>query len=409
MADADAVIRAIARLFGVSRIGATPLEGEALLSENPVISIVSHFGGMDDPRSDDGKRHTLQDVLAVAIVAVLCGADSWPEVEAFGRAKLIWFHTFLELPHGLPTHYTFRRVFAHLDPEQFRDSFMSWVCAVYEMTQGQVVAIDGKTLRRSHDRLLDREAIQMVSAWAQEDHLVLGQVKVEEGSNEIGAIPRLLKMLKLAGCIVTIDAIGCQKAFTRMITDREGDYVLAVKKNQGHLYQDVKDLFDEIDHSDISFIEHDYHETTEKDHGRIEIRRCWALSDQECLDYLRDREGWIGVQSLVMVKSKRAIDGTWSEQVRYFISSLPGEAKRLLAAVRGHWGIENSLHWVLDIAFREDESRLRKDHGAENMAVLRHLALNLIKQEQTFKGSTKTKRLRAGWDNDYLLKLLSPE
>jgi len=275
------------------------------------------------------------------------------------------------------------------------------------MTQGQVIAIDGKALRRSHDRLLDRGAIQMVSAWAQQDHLVLGQVKVANKSNEIEAIPRLLKMLDLAGCIVTIDAIGCQKEFTKIIIDRRGEYVLAVKKNQGHLYQDVTELFDEINHRDISFIEHDHHSTVGKDHGRIEIRHCWALSDESCLDYLRNREAWHGVKSVAMVKSIRIIDGERSEQVRYYISSLPGNAKRLLAAVRGHWGIENSLHWVLDVAFREDESRLRKDHGAENMALLRHLALGLIKQDHTSKGGVNTRRLRAGWDNNYLIKLLA--
>jgi len=347
--------------------------------------------------------------MVIAIVAVLCGANSWPEVETFGLAKLAWFHTFLELPYGMPTHYTFRRVFAQLDPDQFRDSFTRWVFAVYEMAKGQIVAIDGKTLRRSHDRFLEREAIQMVSAWAQEDHLVLGQVKVEEGSNEIGAIPRLLKMLDLAGCIVTIDAIGCQKEFTKTITEKGGDYVLAVKKNQGHLYRDLKDLFEEIDHPDMAFIEHDGHETTGKDHGRIEIRRCWTLSDPDCLGYLRNREEWHGVKSLVMVESERIIQGERSTQARYYISSLPGEAKDLLAAVRGHWGIENSLHWVLDIAFREDESRLRKDNGAENMAILRHLALNLIKQEKTFKASVRRKRLRAGWDPAYRLKILGGE
>ena len=346
--------------------------------------------------------------MVIAILAVICGADDWVAVEVFGQAKSLWLHTFLELPYGIPSQYTFRRVFAQLDPEQFRDCFMGWVYTTYELARDQVIAIDGKTLRRSHDRYLEREAIQMVSAWAQGDHLVLGQVKVAEGSNEITAIPELLKMLELAGCIITIDAIGCQREHTKMIVGRKGDYVLAVKKNQGRLYHDVKDLFDEIEHPDIAFIEHDYYETVEKDHGRIETRRCWVLHDPDCLNYLRDQDDWVGVQSLVMVESVRVIGDKSTKQVRYYITSLPGDAKRILSAVRGHWGIENSLHWVLDIAFREDDSRLRKGNGAENMAVLRHLALNLIKQDHSSKGGVKAKRLRAGWDNEYLLSLLCP-
>ena len=321
--------------------------GGTTLSENPVDSIVVHFDRIDDPRSDHGKRHQLLDIMAIAIMAVVCGADDWVAVETFGQAKSVWLHTFLELPFGIPSQYTFRRVFAQLDPEQFRDCFMGWVNAMYKLAKRQVIAIDGKTLRRSHDRFLGREAIQMVSAWAQEDRLVLGQTKVKEGSNEITAIPELLKMLELAGCIITIDAIGCQRGHTKMIVGRGGDYVLAVKRNQGRLYRDVKDLFDEIEHPDVAFIKHDYHETVEKDHGRIETRRCWVLDDQDCLNFLRDQDDWIGVQSLVMVESQRVIGDKSTKQARYFITSLPGDAKRILAAVRGHWGIENSLHWVL--------------------------------------------------------------
>jgi predicted transposase YbfD/YdcC len=377
------------------------------LSENPLLSILSHFENLDDPRSEHGRRHKLVDILAISIVSVICGANNWPEVQLFGEAKSTWLATFLELPHGIPTHYTFRRVFARLDPDQLRRSFMSWVGAIHDM-QADQICVDGKEVRRSHDGWLGKEAIQMVSAWAQEHHLVLGQVKVKEGSNEIEAIPRLLKMLDLAGCVVTIDAIGCQKSITKLITERDGDYALAVKQNQGRLYKDIKALFDEIDHPDMAFIEHDHYKRTEKGHGRIETRECWILTDELCLDYLRDREAWHGVQSVVMVKSKRTIDGTASEeQIRYYISSLPGDAKHLLSVVRGHWSIENNLHWVLDIAFREDESRLRKGNGAENMAILRQLVLNLLKQETTFNGSIKAKRLRAGWVHEYLLKILS--
>jgi predicted transposase YbfD/YdcC len=282
------------------------------------------------------------------------------------------------------------------------------VHAIYKLSAGQVIAIDGKTLRRSHDRLLGREAIQIVSAWAQENHLVLAQTKVDTKSNEITAIPELLKILGLTGSIITIDAIGCQRENAEMIVDRGGDYVLAVKGNQGNLYEDAQALFEEIEHPDIAFIEHDYHKTVEKDHGRIETRRCWTLSDQDCLTYLRGWENWKGLKTVVMVESTRVLPDTTTKEVRYFISSLPGDAERILAAVRGHWSIENSLHWVLDIAFREDESRLRTGYGAENMAVLRHMALNLLKQDHVTKAGVKNKRLRAALDNDYLLSLLAP-
>lgn len=379
------------------------------MSENPLEHISVHFASLTDPRSNHGKRHKLEDILVIAIAAVICGADNWVDVETFGLSKEAWLRTFLELPFGIPSQYTFRRVFAQLEAKELRTSFREWVKAMYQMTQGQVIAIDGKTLRRSHDRNLGKGAIQMVSAWAEEDHLVLGQVKTESHSNEIEAIPRLLEMLQIKGCTVTIDAIGCQKEHTRLITQAGGDFVLAVKGNQPYLHQDLQELFDEIHHPDISFIQHDCYETVEKGHGRIEKRRCWVLQDQACLDYLRNKEEWQGINSLIMVEGERTINHERSGQKRYYISSLTGGAKQALHAVRAHWSIENSLHWVLDIAFREDESRLCKDYGAENMAVLRHLAINLIKQEHTRKGSIKTKRLRAGWDNDFLLKIISSQ
>lgn len=382
--------------------------GEATVIRNPIDACMAHFASLEDPRSNHGKRHVLVDIVAIAILAVICGADDWVAVEVFAQARAVWLHTFLDLPFGIPSQYTFRRVFAQLDPDQFRACFMEWVHAIYKLSAGQVIAIDGKTLRRSHDHFLGREAIQIVSAWAQENRLVLAQTKVDSKSNEITAIPELLKTLGLTGSIITIDAIGCQREHAEMIVDRGGDYVLAVKGNQEHLNEDAQALFEEIEHPDIAFIEHDHHKTVEKNHGRIETRVCWTLSDPDCLTYLRGWENWKGLKTVAMVKSTRVIDDKTTTQVRYFISSLPGSAERILAAVRSHWSIENSLHWVLDMAFREDESRLRKDHGAENMALLRQLALNLIKQDRVTKAGVKNRRLRAALDNDYLLSLLAP-
>ena len=375
--------------------------------ENPVGAIVKHFSSVEDPRADYGKRHLLCDILVIAVCGVICGADTWVDVENFGHAKRIWLQTFLELPHGIPSHHTFRRVFACLDPEQFQRCFLRWVQAVSELTEGQVIAIDGKTLRRSHDRYLGKAAIQMVSAWAEANRLVLGQVKVDEDSNEITAVPELLRVLEISGCIVTIDAMGCQRENAQAIIDKEGDYVLAVKQNQGHLYEDIKDIFDAVEDPEFKYLSHDYHQTVGKDHGRIEIRQCWTSDDPDCLTYLRDYDQWKGLQTIAMVVTERIIGDTRSTETRYYISSLGNEAELLLWAARRHWSIENELHWVLDIAFREDDSRIRKGNGPQNFAILRHIALNLLKQEQTAKCGIKAKRLKAAWSDDYLLKVLA--
>mgnify|MGYP001244587376 CR=1 FL=1 len=377
------------------------------MESDPSGSIAKHFANLEDPRMDRTKRHSLLDILVIAICAVICGADNWEEVQLFGEAKENWFKSFLELPNGIPSHDTFWRVFARLDPQQFQESFVSWIRSVADVTQGQVIAIDGKTLRRSQDRALGRGAIDMVSAWAAENQLVLGQVKVDDKSNEITAIPELLRVLEVSGCIITIDALGCQKEIAAAIVDQEADYVLALKENHGRLYEDLVKLFEDLQASDFQAYPYSQAQTVSKSHGRLETRTCWVIAEQPILMHLRDAPEWPGLQAVVKVHTRRQVGEEVSEKDRYFIASLAAPAAKMLGVVRSHWSIENELHWVLDIAFREDESRIRKDHGPQNFAVLRHIALNLVKQEKTQKASIKGKRLKAGWDEDYLLKILS--
>jgi predicted transposase YbfD/YdcC len=373
------------------------------MAENSTACITEHFSSLDDPRRYN-RRHKLIDIIVIAVSAVICGADDWPAVEEYGQAKKKWFERFLELPHGIPTQDTFRRVFAALDAEQFQNHFMEWIKAVYRVTEGQVVPIDGKQLRRSHDRSAGKKAIHMVSAWAAKNSLVLGQVKVDDKSNEITAIPQLLDLLEISGCIVTIDAMGCQKTITHKIIARDADYVLALKGNQSGLHDDVIELFTYA--SETEFVDCDYCKTVEKSHGRIEIRECWTTSNAEYMAYLRDLSAWANLYTIVMIKRERRVDTKTETEIQYYITSLVGSARQILSAIRAHWSIENQLHWVLDIAFREDESRLRKGNGAQNFGLLRHIALNLLKQETTCKRGIKTKRLKAGWDMDYLVKVL---
>ena len=373
----------------------------------PLAPLLAQFAQLHDPRVDRTKRHQLIDVVAIALCAIICGADTWVEVELFGKAKQAWLGQWLALPHGIPSHDTFGRVFARLDARQFQDCFLDWVRAVSTLTAGQLVAIDGKTVRRSHDRFIGKAAIHLVSAWASANRLVLGQTKVATHSNEITAIPALLRVLEVSGCLVTIDAIGCQKEIAATIIDRGADYVLALKENHPQLHGDVQAMFAQARRTDFAELAHDFHETIHKGHGRLEIRRCWAVSDPAHLRYVNDRQEWCQLRSLVLVESERFVAGHSSVDTRYYISSLPNHAARLLAATRAHWGIENRLHWVLDIAFREDESRVRRGHAPENLAVLRRMALNLLRQEPTAPGGIAARRKRAGWDHNYLRKLLN--
>jgi predicted transposase YbfD/YdcC len=370
-------------------------------------SITHHFASITDPRVDRTKEHSLLDILAIAICAVICGADSWTDIALFGRRKQEWLQTFLALPHGIPSHDTFGRVFAALDPAQFETCFLRWIKAISNQLPGQVVAIDGKQLRRSHDCSAGRGAIHMVSAWAAANQLVLGQVKVDDKSNEITAIPELLQALALDGCIVTLDALGCQKEIAAAIVDKKADYVLTLKENQGSLYSDVALLFADLEQSGQRDYQWDSAETIEKGHGRIDVRQCWTITGA-AVRALPSAANWKGLRSVMKVRDERRLPDKTEVEIRYYISSLTGEAEQLLWAKRTHWSIENGLHWVLDIAFREDESRVRKDHSPHNFAILRHIALNLLKQDTSIKQGIKAKRLAAGWDQDYLLQVLSP-
>jgi predicted transposase YbfD/YdcC len=382
-------------------------------TENIAVDLKACFANLDDPRNGPAQVHELLDMIVLAICAIICGADHWTEVEAFGKAKLAWLSTFLALPGGIPSHDTFGRLFRHLDPEAFEASFRQWTVGLRQRIAGEVVPIDGKCLRGSHDRGLGKHAIYMVSAWASDNRIVLGQSKVDEKSNEITAIPELLRALDVAGCIVSIDAMGTQKDIAAQIVAQEGDYVLALKDNQPHLCEDVQSLFTWADNRDYEAMAHAYHQDTHKGHGRIEIRECWTISDPSCIAMLAGWEAWAGLHTVVRVRAERRSGATRTTEDRYYISSLPDAgaktAEQALGAIRSHWSIENCLHWVLDMAFREDESRVRKDHGDENLAVLRHIALNHLRQDTQTRLGIHGKRLKAGWDTDYLARLLTLE
>jgi predicted transposase YbfD/YdcC len=373
-------------------------------NKHPIEKIQEHFAEVRDPRAIN-VSHRLQDMIVITICGLISGADSWTEIEAYGNAKIDWLREMLELPHGIPSHDTLGRVFAQLAPEEIKKGFLNCVGAIAELMEKHI-AIDGKQIRRSHDRTHGKAAIHMVSAWAVENGLVIGQEKVAEKTNEIVAIPYLLKLLNITKCIITIDAMGCQKEIAKTIIASQADYVLAVKKNQKHLHNTLEKLFNSEE--ERKFVNCDYHKTTNKGHGRIEIRECWATDAPEYLEYIADDIGeWAGLRSLVFVRSERQLEDEVSSETRLFISSCPPEAKQLLQYIRSHWEVENKLHWVLDMAFREDESRVRQGYAAENLAIFRHLCLNLLKQETSARVGIKAKRLKAGWDMNYLLKVLS--
>ncbi|HTH47219.1 MAG TPA: ISAs1 family transposase [Candidatus Limnocylindria bacterium] len=366
--------------------------------------IRTHFADLEDPRIDRTRRHELLDIVVIAVCAVICGAEGWVDIADYGVAKQVWLRTFLRLPQGIPSHDTFRRVFCLLDPAAFVTCFQSWIEALSAGLGLKRIAIDGKTVRRSFDRATGKAALHLVSAWATEQHLVLGQVAVDTKSNEITAIPRLLELLDVSGAIVTLDAMGCQKEIAAQIRAGGGDYVLSVKDNQPHLFDDIQGCFARALDSDFAGLRHSVHEEVYTGHGRVETQQVYTILHPEGI---RDQALWKDLQAITMIYSQRQQAGQEdSEEVRYYIGSKAAKASAYAGYVRGHWGIENGLHWVLDVSFDEDRSRMRTDHSAENMALLRRLALSVLKQHGG-KGSVRGKRKRSGWNDQLLIEILS--
>lgn len=365
-------------------------------------NLIAHFSIVEDPRFDRNKKHPLINIIIIAICAVLCGADDWMDIADFGEAKKEWFKTFLTLPNGIPSHDTFGRVFAMLSASEFEKGFASWISSISQLLKEEVVAIDGKTIRRSGSKKIGQRAIHMVSAFARMNGLTLGQVAIDEKSNELKAIPKLLKILNVSECIVTIDAAGCYREVVQSIVQKQADYLIAVKHNQPKLFQDIEKLFTQVHKDDLS-----YASTQDKGHGREEKRECWVISQDVLLDQIHERDSWNNLHSIAMVTNTRTVEEKTSVQTRFYISSLTSaNAQKILSCVRDHWSIENSLHWILDVSFSEDQSRIRKGYAQNNFNLLRKIALGLLKKETTKKVGIKGKRLNAGWDENYLLKIL---
>lgn len=369
-------------------------------------SLQKHFALLDDPRISLKTSHKLIDIVIIAICAVICGADTWTQIEEFGKSRLEWFKGFLQLPNGIPSHDTFGRVFSLLSAKLFQACFQEWINDVFKITAGQVIPIDGKTVRRSHHKKSNKAAIHMVHAWAAANGLLLGQIKTEEKSNEITAIPELLDLLDIKGCIVTIDAMGTQRNIAENIIKKEANYILAVKGNQEKLQEAVENTFDAALENHFHDMKYSKHQTIDQKHGREEIRTCYVLPILYLLSCKEFKKKWRGLKSIILIISERTIDGKTTIEKRLYISSLKTSAKKILSAIRQHWSVENSLHWSLDVTFKEDQSRVRIGEAAENFSLLRKIALMCLKQETSLKGGIQTKRLRSGWDMQYLLKVL---
>ena len=367
-------------------------------------SIAEHFNDIEDIRIERGKKHKLIDIITISICAVVCGADGWIDIEMYGIARKKWLEKFLELPNGIPSHDTFARVFSQINPDEFNKSFLSWIKGISKITAGEIIAFDGKQSRNSGDEKNGKSAINTVSAWAVNNRLVLGQKKVEGKSNEITALPELIQILDLAGCIVTIDAMGCQREIVKKIVEKNADYIIAVKKNQPTLYEQIKQLFKQAIETQGKDLNMSSFNSREMNRGREEIRDYLMITDvAKQIDPLQK---WKKLTSIGMVESVRVVNGKTSVKTRYFISSLENNAQKLAEGVRGHWSIENSLHWILDVAFEEDNSRIRKDNAPANFAVLRHIAVNIINENKSRKLSVRSKRFLATLDEEYSTELL---
>ncbi len=373
------------------------------LPAGTIAALIECFSDVSDPRIERCRRHKLIEIIVIALCTVITGGQGPTEMEAFGEAKFEWLKRFLELPHGIPSHDTFGRVLSLIDPKQFAQCLLKWVSSNVELGVGEVIPIDGKTLRRSHDRASEQGAIEIVSAWAASQRLTLGQIKVAEGTNEITTVPQMLDLLNVEGCTVTVDAAHCQKATVAKIRQQKANYVVALKKNQKHLYEGVEEYLTSVREDRTVGFAISTHQTIDKEHGRIETRKYWQASAP---DFLPEKELWQDLSSVGLVEATREINGKATTELRYYLSSLPVEAKTFGTAVRTHWGIENSCHWVLDVVLREDDCRIRIGNAAENMSTLRRLAMNLLRREKSDKRGVNVKRLKAALDEKYLLKVL---
>ena len=362
-----------------------------------------YFGPLQDPRVlTRNRRHLFEDIIALTIIGVICGCNTWTSINDYATAKQAWLSTFLSLPNGIPSHDTLNDVFSKIDPDQFETCFIHWVQSIAHLLPGGVIAVDGKTVRRSHDAAENKKAIHIISAWSTANSVVLGQVKTDEKSNEITAIPELLQILSIKKSLVTIDAMGCQKKIAEAILAKGADYMLAVKENQPTLHEEIQRLF-LTDEDQFAEACDDFAEQSNRGHGREETRKCWVSYQVDELEV----EPWPSLKSVIMLESTRTIDGKTSHELRFYISSKQESAAYFLECSRAHWEIENKLHWSLDVGFREDECRIRKGDGARNLALVRKIALNLLKKDKSTKSGLEAKRMRAGWDNDYLLRILS--
>lgn len=371
--------------------------------------LAKHFGKMQDPRVMGRCEHKLLSIIVVAIFGVVAMCDDWEEIEAYGKANEEWLKTFLDFPHGIPSHDTMRRVLKLLNAEEFQRCFVGWVQSVIPVAEGQVIGVDGKQLRGSRDNKVSNSALHVVSAWASANETVLGQIKVNEKSNEITAIPILMRMINIKGTTVMADALNCQTDIAQSIIEGEADYILALKGNQPDLHQAVTQLFEEAHANGFRDIKgHDQYESLTRDHGRIERRHCTIITDPEFLQYVDPTRRWPALKTLIRVQSERTVAGKTSLEYRYYISSRSAKASVFNTSIRVYWSVENCLHWTLDTAFNEDRQRHRLGYSAINFALLRHMALSLLKQDRSTNDSIKVKRRRAAWRKDYLLSLFDP-